>query len=196
MTDPDLDDVAEWLLTYSVMSARPDGNFLAHLSWGLRMTNSPGDGVGYKSPPAHTRFRPGRSGNPNGRPKRRPSFRAALLAELAETVPSQDRHRAESKLRALVKTLVDSAIAGDARAQSLLVGALARIDDGEDNESVRCRRTTGKFSTRTWAESLNVAPTKPLRRHNRASAMRITDRTLAPRPGTPTRYADDGARRR
>lgn len=99
------------------------------------MTNSPGDVVGYKSPPAYTRFRPGRSGNPNGRPKRRPSFRAALLAELAETMPSKDRHGAESKLRALVKTLVDSAIAGDARAQSLLVGALARIDDSEDNES-------------------------------------------------------------
>ena len=98
------------------------------------MTNSPGDVVGYKSPPAHTRFRPGRSGNPNGRPKRRPSFRAALLAELAETMPSKDRHGAESKLRALVKTLVNSAIAGDARAQSLLVGALARIDDSEDDE--------------------------------------------------------------
>jgi hypothetical protein len=92
------------------------------------------DTIGYKRPPAHTRFRPGRSGNPNGRPKRRPSFRAALLAELAASMPAEDQKRAGSKLQALVKKLVDSAIAGDARAQSILVGALARIGDVEDNE--------------------------------------------------------------
>jgi hypothetical protein len=91
--------------------------------------------VGYKRPPPHTRFRPGRSGNPTGRPKRRPSFRAALLAELAATVPAEDQQRAGSKLQALVRTLVDTAIAGDARAQSLLVSALARIGDAEENEA-------------------------------------------------------------
>jgi hypothetical protein len=91
--------------------------------------------VGYKRPPSYTRFRPGRSGNPTGRPKRRPSFRAALLAELAATTPVGDRQRVGSKLQALVKTLVDTAIAGDARAQSLLVGALARMGDAEENEA-------------------------------------------------------------
>jgi len=90
--------------------------------------------VGYKRPPAHTRFQPGSSGNPTGRPKRRPSFRAALLAELAATMPGKDQMRAGSKLEALVRTLVDTAIAGDGRAQALLVSALARIGDAEDNE--------------------------------------------------------------
>jgi hypothetical protein len=90
--------------------------------------------TGYKHPPTHTRFRPGRSGNPGGRPKRRPSFRATLLAELAETMPGNDRQGAQTKLRALIKTLVNAAIAGDARAQALLVSALARIGDVEDNE--------------------------------------------------------------
>ena len=93
------------------------------------------DAVGYKRPPPHTRFRPGRSGNPSGRPKRRPSFRAALLAELAATMPAKDPQRAGSKLQALVRTLVDSAIAGNARAQSVVVGALARLGDAEDSES-------------------------------------------------------------
>ena len=88
------------------------------------MNDDPRDGVGYKRPPSHTRFRPGRSGNPGGRPKRRPSFRAALLAELAASMPAEDQKRAGSKLQALVKKLVDSAIAG----------ALARIGDVEDNE--------------------------------------------------------------
>ena len=93
------------------------------------------DQIGYKRPPAHSRFRPGRSGNPKGRPKRRPSFRAALLAELAATMPGKDQQRASSKLQALVKTLVDTAIAGDARAQSLLVSVLARVGEAEDNEA-------------------------------------------------------------
>jgi Family of unknown function (DUF5681) len=96
--------------------------------------NNSTTGVGYKRPPSHTRFRVGRSGNPSGRPKRPLSFRTALLAELAATVPGKDRRRADSKLEALVKTLVDSAIAGEARAQALLVSALARVGDAQDNE--------------------------------------------------------------
>jgi hypothetical protein len=93
------------------------------------------DAVGYKRPPSHTRFRPGHSGNPTGRPKRKPTFQAALLQELAATMPDRDPQRAGSKLQALVKTLVDTAIAGDARAQSLLVCALARMGDAEENEA-------------------------------------------------------------
>jgi len=94
------------------------------------MSNS----VGYKRPPTHTRFPPGRSGNPTGRPKRQPSFRAALLAELAATMPAKDHLHAGSKLEALVRTLVDSAIAGDGRAQALLVSVLGRIRDVEEND--------------------------------------------------------------
>jgi len=93
------------------------------------------DAVGYKRPPPHTRFQLGRSGNPTGRPKRRPSFQAALLAELAATMPSKDPQRAGSKLQALVRTLVDSAIAGDARAQSVLVGVLARIGEADEHDA-------------------------------------------------------------
>ena len=92
------------------------------------------DAVGYKRPPPHTRFRPGHSGNPSGRPKRKPTFRTALLEELAAIMPGKDPQRAGSKLQALVKTLVDTAIAGDARAQSLLISALARMGDAEENE--------------------------------------------------------------
>ena len=90
--------------------------------------------VGYKRPPASTRFQRGRSGNPTGRPKRAPSFSSALLAELAETMPGRNQERAGSKLQALVRKIVDSAIAGDARAQAMLVGALARLGDVEADD--------------------------------------------------------------
>jgi uncharacterized protein DUF5681 len=92
------------------------------------------EAIGYKRPPSHTRFRPGHSGNPSGRPKRKPTFRMALLEELAAIMPGNDPLRAGSKLQALVKTLVDTAIAGDARAQSLLIGALARMGDAEERK--------------------------------------------------------------
>lgn len=90
------------------------------------------DPVGYKRPPSHTRFQSGRSGNPTGRPKCRPSFGAALLTELAAPMPGKDPQRAGSKLEALVRTLVDAAIAGNARAQSVLVSALARVGETEE----------------------------------------------------------------
>jgi hypothetical protein len=50
-------------------------------------------------------------------------------------MPAKDPQRASSKLQALVRTLVDSAIAGDARAQSVLVGVLARIGEAEEHEA-------------------------------------------------------------
>jgi uncharacterized protein DUF5681 len=90
--------------------------------------------VGYKEPPQHTRFRPGRSGNPAGRPKRHLNFWDALLTELAAASPGKDREQARSKLQALVKTLVDTAIAGNARALSLVVSALARLGDADNSE--------------------------------------------------------------
>lgn len=92
-----------------------------------------GDAVGYGRPPRSTRFRKGESGNPSGRPRRRLTFAGALLDELATPMPGTSLGR--TKLQALIGTLVDSAIAGNARAQSVLVSALARIGDADDQES-------------------------------------------------------------
>lgn len=91
------------------------------------------DKVGYKQPPTATRFRPGRSGNPSGRPKRRPTFRTALLEELAAVMPGKGP-RGDSKLQAVIRRLVDAAIAGEARAQSLLIATLTRMGGVEDEE--------------------------------------------------------------
>lgn len=100
------------------------------------MTDATKDAVGYGRPPKHSRFQRGRSGNPTGRPKRKPSFWAALQTELAASAPTTHRQRAGSKLQMLVKVLVNSAISGNARAQALLVGALVRLGDVEDKETV------------------------------------------------------------
>lgn len=50
-------------------------------------------------------------------------------------MPGTNPEHARSKLQALVRTLVDAAIAGNARAQSVVVGALARMGDPEESEA-------------------------------------------------------------
>jgi hypothetical protein len=90
--------------------------------------------VGYKRPPVPSRFPPGRSGNPAGRPKRQPGFHTVLLNELAAPAPGKGERGASNKLQALVRTLVDTAIAGNARAQAILIAAIARINDVEMGE--------------------------------------------------------------
>jgi hypothetical protein len=42
--------------------------------------------VGYARPPEHSRFKPGRSGNPKGRPRRHRNLRTVLDETLQETL--------------------------------------------------------------------------------------------------------------
>ena len=58
--------------------------------------------VGYRKPPKHTRFKPGRSGNPRGRAKETRNLRTDLVDELAERILISEggRRRADVKGRA------------------------------------------------------------------------------------------------
>lgn len=47
------------------------------------------DEVGYKRPPAKNRFKPGKSGNPSGRPKKSPTDRALAALRGAERIFDQ-----------------------------------------------------------------------------------------------------------
>src|ERR1700681_349053 len=85
--------------------------------------------VGFKRPPKHSRFQPGQSGNPRGRPKQKPSIAADLARELAELIRIVDgaQEIQISKQRALVRALVSAAIAGDIRAATTVIGLSAKI---------------------------------------------------------------------
>jgi hypothetical protein len=99
------------------------------------MTENHSDSVGYKRPPKDHQFRPGQSGNPNGRPKGARNFKSDLRDELSEmTSFCEGGHEVSiSKQRALIKRLVASAIDGDARAIATLMSFCARAF-GDDND--------------------------------------------------------------
>lgn len=85
--------------------------------------------IGYKNPPRHSRFRPGQSGNPAGRPRGKVSLIADLADELAELVPGT----ALTKSRAIVKNLVAAGI-GDAKTGLGLIPVYARFCSELDDE--------------------------------------------------------------
>ena len=85
--------------------------------------------VGYGKPPRHTRFQPGRSGNPRGRPKGTNNLKTDLMEELDEKilVREGEQSRRVSKQRAVVKTIVARTLKGDARAATLVTSMMMRL---------------------------------------------------------------------
>ncbi|HEY5048313.1 MAG TPA: DUF5681 domain-containing protein [Rhizomicrobium sp.] len=65
------------------------------------------------------RFKPGRSGNPKGRPKGAHNLATAFLSEVEQAAPGKgdaDGASPRSKLEALIQAQIDKAMAGDNRA--------------------------------------------------------------------------------
>ena len=91
--------------------------------------------VGYGRPPLATRFRPGQSGNPRGRPKGARNFSTVIASALSERVAVTEnrRRRRITKLEAAIKQLVNRAAAGDPRAISLLI-QLAQANEAKANQ--------------------------------------------------------------
>ena len=87
--------------------------------------------AGERRPPRSTRFRPGQSGNPRGRPKGAQSLRGLVASALGERVEAKEngRRRRITKLEAAVKQLVNRAASGDQRATQFVFALL-----GENRE--------------------------------------------------------------
>jgi Family of unknown function (DUF5681) len=98
--------------------------------------------VGYCRPPLETRFRPGQSGNPRGRPKGARNLRAVLAAAARELVEikENDRLRRVTKLEASVKQFVNRAAKGEERATRDLLDRLEALESRPAPEAETTRR--------------------------------------------------------
>jgi hypothetical protein len=91
--------------------------------------------VGYAKPPEHTRFKPGESGNPSGRPKSRPSLASEIEQALSEPVVviEHGRRKRLTKLAATARQLANKGAAGDLRAVSL-IAAVTRAGEAPSEQ--------------------------------------------------------------
>jgi hypothetical protein len=108
--------------------------------------------VGYKSPPGHTRFKKGVSGNPSGRPKRDTSYmplnravRECLLEDI--TVKRKGRPMKMTRLESLVQKLFVDAMNSSMPAARLLLGlAQDHIPPNQTLEEIRGHRPVYEFT--------------------------------------------------
>jgi hypothetical protein len=100
--------------------------------------------VGYGRPPSHSRFRPGRSGNPRGRPSRSKNLATLLSEALKEPVivVENGRRRKIAKRQAIVTQLVNRSAKADLKAIQILLTMLRDIEDRADPGSADTRGVT------------------------------------------------------
>ena len=87
------------------------------------------DTVGYGKPPKSSQFKPGQSGNPNGRPKGIKNLKTDLAEELSEQVIIHEggHKKTVTKQRAMVKAMTAKALSGDINAITRICGLVERL---------------------------------------------------------------------
>ena len=97
--------------------------------------------IGYGKPPRHTRFRPGQSGNPRGRPKDAKNLSTLVHQALNEpvVVAENGRRRKVSKRRAIITQLVNRSAQADLKATQIL---LAIVQESERRSEAEPAVTT------------------------------------------------------
>jgi Family of unknown function (DUF5681) len=100
------------------------------------------DRVGYRRPPKHSRFQPGQSGNPRGRPPGVKSLSDIVRKIVGQkvTITESGRARRVPRLEAILLRAAGEASRGDARALRLLLQLAERY--GESAQTGAERETT------------------------------------------------------
>lgn len=130
--------------------------------------------VGYGKPPADSRFKPGQSGNPKGRPRGAKNKRPALNEERLKgiildeayreiTVRDGDRNVTVPMAQAIVRALAVNAAKGQHRAQRLFAEMLASTE------------RQNKALADEWLETAITYKTEWERELHRREALNITD---------------------
>jgi hypothetical protein len=87
--------------------------------------------VGFGKPPQHTRFKKGKSGNPEGRPRGSKDFSTLINNELEERVSAKENGRTKriTKRKVVAKQLVNSGASGHLGATKLLLTYMERPEE-------------------------------------------------------------------
>lgn len=90
--------------------------------------------VGFGKPPKHSRFAPGKSGNPRGRPRGARGLKTDLMTELSarHTILINGKPVRGNRQQLMMRTLATRAASGDIKAQALLLPLIERalgLDD-------------------------------------------------------------------
>jgi|GEM_PF-2401538 len=112
--------------------------------------------VGYQKPPANTRFKPGQSGNPKGRPKQKEAdVVKLLLRELKERVVIEENGKITkvTKREVLVKQILKKALMGDGKCMDFIL----RVEGMQANippETESVPESSGRIVSPIWKRFL------------------------------------------
>lgn len=87
--------------------------------------------IGYGRPPKSTRFKPGQSGNPHGRPKGSTNLETLLTKALDAkvTIETQNGTKRITKREAIALKLVNQALSGDPKSIQTLLPWIVKADE-------------------------------------------------------------------
>ena len=93
--------------------------------------------IGYCSPPVHSRFKPGQSGNPSGRAKGSQNFKTLFNKILNEEISLREGSDVKklSKAEAIVRGVVIGALKGDSRNTAILFRLAEQVGQFEEDNA-------------------------------------------------------------
>jgi hypothetical protein len=102
--------------------------------------------IGFGRPPKRTQFKKGRSGNPKGRPRKKPDLYSELTKVLREKITVEGQQERVTVQQALLLRLRDQALRGELWAQKLAQKVLSALpESGSERAPVDMQGAVARF---------------------------------------------------